>query len=247
MPASRTAGSSESRIARIHFSTKTVEEVGLARRESALGEELLPRPARCPREPVVVGLCPRDRHARGGQAVERHGLALLNPVPHQDEIRLHADQRLAGQMVPARHRQRRPKPERSGRLQIVELRGSELDERRHEHRVGSLLAQPVRDRLADRNCLFEPPETRAEGPAALAALPEGVFEPADDGLGRPRFRARTQMGRLLVRGFPEPQVVDRQPEAAHALGLLSSRADGSRRHRDIRRGGQQGRHQLGTP
>ena len=76
-------------------------------------------------------------------------LLALDVVPDEHAIGPVADERLARQVIPAPHAQRRGMPSASRGAKVVDLRRAEIDERGDEHDV-----RPLRgDELTDRRVL----------------------------------------------------------------------------------------------
>ena len=67
------------------------------------------------------------------------GFPLLRLVPDGHEIWNRAQERLAGQVIPAADAEHRSQPQRARAQVVVELRRAEIDERRDQHDVWLLL------------------------------------------------------------------------------------------------------------
>src|SRR4029079_12403617 len=97
-------------------------------------------------EPMIETLGTRDDDAVWWYAVQLDRLPLLRLVPDEHAVRAFANQRFAGQMVPAPDAQRGWDAKRSSGAEVINLRGAEVDERGQEHDV-----RPLRfDKLANR-------------------------------------------------------------------------------------------------
>src|SRR5215510_9189068 len=80
--------------------------------------------------------------------MQRHRLMFLRRIPDEHPIRSLANQRLAGQMVPTPDAQSSRDAERSSRAEVVNLGGSEVDERCQQQEIRSLrLEVPTNGRI----------------------------------------------------------------------------------------------------
>ena len=145
--ASRTRGSGAERTARIHFCDELrlvgrdelrraeIQEERLVRREADLARRT-PR-ASCSAGARTTGRRPARRSAIDLlrlHAVHGDRLALLRLVPDEHAIGNDADQALVGQVVPAVDAQPAANTERAARFDVLDLIGSDVDERRDEYR-----------------------------------------------------------------------------------------------------------------
>jgi hypothetical protein len=82
-------------------------------------------------------------------------LVTLRGVPDNHLVRHDADQCLARQVVPAPHTERAANAQRARRTQVVQLRRTELDERRNEQDVGLLRGDELVDTALPGHRPFE--------------------------------------------------------------------------------------------
>ena len=177
-------------------------------------------------EPLVEALGAGHHDPLGGHAVQIDGLLLLRVVPHEHAIGHLANQRLAGQMIPAPDAERRRNAERTRGAQIVDLRRPERDERRHEHDVGPLLLDERADGL-------DPPASLARATASTASTDAASIARS----GRPHPPSATNSTRrALARPLAQHRRVVEQrvlvAEVLEAEAQATGRPTTSRRRRD---------------
>ena len=153
--------------------------------------------------------------ACGGDPVQPHGFVALHLVPHDHAIGRVANQRLAGQMVPAPHGDRRRQPRGARRPQVVGLRrADDADERRDQHRVGLLFAQVARPRRGWAGWRLRRAE--AADPSSLRARPAS----RPDAAGKVHREGRRPLGRPRAQPWAwcrrpaRDTAADRSPGAA---------------------------------
>src|SRR5262245_36264615 len=79
----------------------------------------------------------------------------LRFVPDEHVVRQHANQSFAREIVPARDAQRGPNTQLAGRLDVVDLLRSQLDERRDQKQIRVALAEEVVDAVSRWNDGFD--------------------------------------------------------------------------------------------
>ena len=94
--------------------------------------------------------------------VQLDRLPLLRLVPDRDQIRHGPQHRLARQVIPAADAQHRAEPERPRAHVVIDLRRTEVDERRDQHHVWRLFAVEGVELAAARYRLLELPEQPAQ-------------------------------------------------------------------------------------
>src|SRR5687767_13771954 len=99
-----------------------VEQERTPERQPDLPAEGLVIERRAPVEPLIETLRARHDDAIGRDAVKCDRLLTLRVVPHEYTIRNRAQNRLARQVVPAPHAERRRIAKRACSLQAIELR-----------------------------------------------------------------------------------------------------------------------------
>ena len=187
--------------------------------EPDLLAELLARARRRAAEPLVVALRAGDDDPIGRHPVELDRFLLLRVVPDGDEIRDGAQQRLARQMVPAADAEHRAQTERARAQVVIELRRTEIDERRDQaRRRASARGRSPRA----RGCAARPARTAA-GPTPARGVRRVAFRPGQrrqppDGCRRPLLRPPAQPGRRVVARIEEAQVVDAEAQLAAEVG-----------------------------
>src|SRR5262249_22597188 len=92
-------------------------------------------------KPSVIALCPGDDDPIAGHLMQTLRLFLLRLIPDEQTVWHVANERLAGEMIPASNANRRSQPFRQRGPKHLELPRSEKDKWRDEDDIGVVLPQ----------------------------------------------------------------------------------------------------------
>ena len=202
-----------------------VEQERFAVGQAGGGAERVACAAGAPSEPVVEALGAGHHHMVGRNPVQPDGLVALDLVPHEHAIGRVANQRLAGQVIPAPYGHGRRQLRGARGAQVVGLRRAHhADERGDQQGVRLLLAQIGRHVAAGRDgrlgAAQQPAEQRARGGHTR---PRAVGE-----AHRKRWcalrRTRPQARRAVVGRLEVAQQVDPPPQPCRHRRPLASLA-----------------------